>query len=535
MPADLILRNGRLFTADPARPHASSLAVSGDRIVAVGADGDVEGLEGPRSEIVDLGGRLVAPGFIDAHVHPASSGHDKLRLHFDEAFDQTTALEVITSYAAEHPELDWIVGAGWSQGWFDRGCPSRALLDRLIPDRPALIWNTDGHGAWANTVALAIAGIDHDTTDPVDGRIEREPDGSPQGTLHEGAIKLVERFAPPETADDLERGLIRGQEELLSLGVTGWQVAIVTPEIQAAYVRVAGDGRLKGRVVGALWWDRARGLKQVDELVERREMSAPGFRPTSVKLMLDGVAENFTASMIDPWLGPDGLPTDNRGVDFIDLGALREIVIRLDALGFQCHFHAIGDRAVRNALDGIEAARDANGPSDNRHHIAHIQVIHPDDIPRFARLGAVANAQALWACHDTYQDELTIPFLGPERSAWQYPFGSLLRSGARMGMGSDWGVSSANPLAQMAVAVNRTDGSAPPFYPSEALTVTQALSAFTVGSAHINHLDGDTGSLAVGKLADLVVLDHDPIDAGSLREARVELTMIGGRVVYEET
>jgi predicted amidohydrolase YtcJ len=368
------------------------------------------------------------------------------------------------------------------------------------------------------------------------GGSSETPSGGPQGTLHEGAVKLVEKFAPPDTADDCEKGLVRGQQELLSYGITGWQDAIVTPEIQEAYLSVCRRRPVdsEGEAVGALWWDRARGMEQIDELIERRAMGGDCFSPTSVKLMLDGVAENFTASMVDPWLGPDGAPTDNRGVDFIDPTELREIVTRLDALGFQCHFHTIGDRAVRNALDAVETARGVNGPNDNRHHLAHIQVVHPTDIPRFAMLEAVANAQPLWACHEVYQDELTIPFLGEARASWQYPFASLLSSGARMGMGSDWGVSTANVMEEVDMAVTRTSDDGRPFYPEECLTLEQSLTAFTSGSAYINHAEHDAGMLAVGMLADLVVLDRDPFESGPIRDAKVALTMIGGEVVYEE-
>lgn len=529
MRADLVIRGGRIFTADSAQPFVDAVAVVGDRIAAVGEA--VQTWEA--GAVVDLGGALATPGFIDAHVHPATSGLDKLRCHFDDADDAASALASIRSYASANPDLPWIIGAGWPQSWFRDGCPSKEILDRVVPDRPALLTNTDGHGAWANSRALEMAGIDSRTPDPPDGRIERLPDGSPQGTLHEGAIRLVERHAPKDTIDDLEAGLLRGQEELLGFGVTGWQDAIVDDRVQEAYLRLDGDGRLKGRVVGALWWQRDKGMEQIHDLVARRERAGVLFRPSSVKLMLDGVVENFTASMLDPYLDGGGSPTENRGIDFIDPEELGLIVSMLDDHDFQCHFHAIGDRAVRNALDAIETARDRNGPSDNRHHIAHIQVIHPDDIPRFAALDVVANAQPLWANNDAYQTELTKPFLGPERSGWQYLFASLLASGARMGMGSDWGVSTANVMDEIHVAVTRTwDEGEEPFGLEEALTPLQALTAFTAGSAYINHAETYSGSLAAGKLADLAVLDRDPLLEG-FRGTRVTTTIVGGQIVYE--
>jgi predicted amidohydrolase YtcJ len=284
-----------------------------------------------------------------------------------------------------------------------------------------------------------------------------------------------------------------------------------------------------------MWWDRDRGLEQVDELVERRSRAASGFAPRSVKLMLDGVAENFTAAMLDPYLGENGVPTSNSGIDFIDPSQLREIVTRLDANGFQCHFHAIGDRAVRSGLDAVQAALERNGPSANRHHIAHIQVVHPEDIPRFGALDVVANAQPLWACQDEYQTDLTIPFIGAERTSWEYPFGSLLRAGARLAMGSDWGVSTANVMEEIDVAVTRTGDSGEPLNPGEALDPMDALTAFTAGSAYVNHSEDHSGSITVGKLADFAILDRDPLRGGSFREARVVITIVGGQVVYESS
>lgn len=532
MKADLVLRGGRVFTARAEQLFESAVAARGDRIVALGSE--AEDLIGGETRVIDLGGALATPGFIDAHVHPASSGLDKLRCHFDGCSDAASAVRRVAEYADANPDLPWIVGAGWSQSWFPSGCPSREHLDSVIPDRPVLISNTDGHGAWVNTRALALAGIDANTDDPPDGRIERLPDGSPQGTLHEGAIGLVERLVPPDTVEDLVSGLLRGQQELLQYGVTGWQDAIVDDTVHEAYIQVAGDGRLTGRVVGAMWWNRDRGLEQIDDLVGRRQQSAPGFAPTSVKLMLDGVAENFTASMLEPYLGGDGASTDNRGIDFIDPEELGEIVTRLDAEGFQCHFHAIGDRAVRSALDAVEVARDRNGVSANRHHIAHIQVVHPEDIPRFAALDVIANAQPLWANNDGYQTELTQPFLGEVRSSWQYPFGSLLRSGSRLAMGSDWGVSTANVMEEIHVAVTRTwDSDEEPLGPEEALDPLEALTAFTAGSAHVNHDEESSGTIDVGKLANIVILDRDPLLDGSFRDTTVVATIAAGQVVYE--
>lgn len=528
--AELVVK-GTLFTSDPTRPFSSAVAVMGDRIAALGSD--ALDMITRRTQVVDAGDGLITPGFIDAHVHPATTGLDRLRCSFERCESAGDARAAVESYATEHPEEEWIRGAGWEMSWFERGCPSKEAADSVVRDRPMVLWNADGHGAWVNSKALEIAGVNRETPDPPDGRIERLPDGSPQGTLHEGAVDLVEQFAPEDTVSEVRAGLLRGQQELVRFGITGWQDAWVGKRTQQAYLELAGSGGLVGTVVGALWWDRHRGLEQVDELLHRRGLDGPGFRPTSVKLMLDGVAENFTASTLDPYLDADGSLSSNCGKDFIDPGDLGEIIAALDAHGFQCHFHALGDRAVRNALDAIEFALKRNGPSGNRHHLAHIQFVHPDDIPRFASLDAIANAQALWACNDDAQLDLTKPFVSPERFGWQYPFGALLRAGARLGMGSDWGVTTANVMKQIDVAVTRTCSSTGPLGAEHALTPVEALSAFTAGSAYINGAENEAGMVRPGMRADLAIMDSNPLEDGSFENTRVVMTIIGGRAVFE--
>ncbi len=536
MPADLALINGPVFTAMKGRPFVESLAVGDGRILYAGADAGLRPHVGAETDIIDLRGRMASPGFQDAHIHPGSSGIDMGRCSLHNCEDAGEAIETIARYAAANPSHKWLRGSGWSQDWFPRGCPSKEILDAVVPDRPAYLPNRDGHSGWVNSTALARVGIDATTPDPADGRIERNPDGSPQGTLHEGARYLVTDHLPDDTYDDLRSGMMRAQRYLLTRGITAWQDAHVDAETQRVYLSLAESGELLAHVAGALWWDRHRGIDQIEDIIEMAHQAAPGYEPVGVKLMLDGVFENFTASLLEPYGDGQGGETGNQGMDFIDPGELLEIVSRLDGLGLSCHFHAIGDRAVRNALDAIARARKQNGLTENRHHIAHLQIVHPDDIPRFRRLGVSANCQTLWACDGGYQTDLTKPFLGPTRTLWQYPFGSLLRADAHLAMGSDWDVSTPDIFAQADVAVTRSDISAPnepPLNPSEALSLIDSLSGFTLGSAYVNHLDTETGSLEVGKLADLVVLDCNPFERERPAGTLVDLTMIGGRVVYE--
>lgn len=524
MAGRVVFVNGKVFVADAARSWARAVAVEGDRIVAVGNEADVAA-HTSTAEIVDLAGRLVTPGFTDAHVHPQHGGEKLLGCNLLDAEGREDALATIAAYAAAHPEEEWIKGGGWSQDWFPNACPPAEELDRVVADRPVLLGNRDGHGAWANTAALGAAGITADTPDPPDGRIERLADGSPQGTMHEGAALLVEKVMGPPTPDEVEAALLAGQTHLLAHGITGWMDAWIEEPLHRAYIAVAGRGELVGSVLGALWWDRAGGLDQVERIQEWRSEAVGSYRPAAVKLMLDGVVENFTGSMLDPYEQVGGT-----GIDMIDPAELKEAVVRLDALGVQCHFHAIGDAAVRHGLDAVEAARMANGWSDLRHSISHVQVVHPDDIPRFHRLGVVANIQPLWACEDGYQADLTRPYLGEMRSSWQYPFGSLVAAGATIAGGSDWSVSTCDVMDQVHVAVTRTpahDDTYPPMTPEQRIDPVTALAAFTAGSAWHNH-DADRGSVEVGKRADLVVLDRDPFLDGRFDAPEVSLVMTAG-------
>jgi predicted amidohydrolase YtcJ len=566
--AELVFTGGPVYTADAShrrmvrarsddgRP-ATAVAVSGGRIAAIGAAGDpdVADLTGPATDVVDLRGRALLPGFQDAHVHPAFAGVTMLGCNLIGAGTLAEALARIGAYGRQHRDRTWIAGSGWRMEWFPGGTPDRYTLDAVTQGRPAFLSNRDGHGAWASTRALELAGLDARTPDPPDGRIERERDGTPQGTLHEGAADLVGRLVPPLTVEDRLAGLLLAQQHLHARGVTAWQDAIVGEYLGSAdplpvYLAAAASGQLTARVQGALWWDRARGAEQLPDILARRERARglpwpdQRFRAETVKIMQDGVTENFTAGMIEPYLDPEGCHQHGSGLSHVDPAALPGTVTRLEAAGFQVHFHAIGDRAVREALDAIEAARAASAGLDHRrggrrHHIAHLQVVHPDDVPRFAALGVTANIQGLWAAHEPQLDELTLPFLGPARAQRQYVFGDLLRSGARLAAGSDWAVSSANPLRAVHVAVNRSlpgsaGAEAEPLLPAQRLDLAEALAAYTAGSAYVNHLDEETGTIERGKLADLVVLDTDPFahPAGEIASTGVAATYVQGEQVY---
>lgn len=531
---ELIFTGARVFLGDD-QTFAEAVAVTDGRISAVGG-AEVRDLAGPGTRIFDCAGGLLLPGFQDAHVHPVQGGMELLACDLSSATTEQETLDTVAEYARTHPDVPWILGGGWSMAAFPGGTPTAAALDAVVSDRPCFLPNRDHHSGWVNSVALELAGITRDTPDPTDGRIERDAEGNPTGTLHEGAMDLLGHHVPTPTTEDTLAGLLAAQQHLHSLGITAWQDAIVGTyanmnDPSQAYQQAEADGSLTARVVGALWWERERGTEQIEGLLERRDrLRGPQFNATSVKIMQDGVVETCTAAMLSPYCGRD---TD--GLSFIDPTALRDIVTRLDAEGFQVHIHAIGDRGIREALDALEAARIANGPNDNRHHIAHIEVIDPADLGRFQELDVVANMQALWAALEPQMVELVMPVLGEERSNLQYPFGELHRRATKLAAGSDWPVTSADPIAAIHTAVNRAHPGLeePAFLPDQKLDLATALKAYTAGSAYVNHLD-DTGTIEVGKLADLCVLDRDPfqLDPRDIHTCRVTATFVGGRQVY---
>jgi predicted amidohydrolase YtcJ len=537
--ADLCIVGAPVYTADPARPWADAVAVRAGRVAAVGPEREVAALRGPATRVLALDGGLVLPGFADAHVHTAAGGLELAQcdLHGVEPQEYAAA---VAGYAAGHPDAPWVIGGGWVMDAFGTAGPHLATLDAVVGDRPVLLESTDGHSAWVNSRAMELAGITRATPDPPRGRIERDAAGEPTGALHEAAMALVDDLAPQPDQAEWEAAIERGQAHLHRLGITAWQDAAVSPEMLAAYRALAERGRLTGRAVAALRWRAEAGQAQLADLVERRRSATVGrLRASAVKIFADGVFENRTAAMLTPYLDGDGRPGDDRGIAMLEREELARVVTALDGQGFDVHVHAIGDRAVRDTLDAFGAAAAANGRRDARHQIAHLQFVHPDDRPRFRRLGVVANAQPYWSCLDGYMRELTLPFLEPERAGWQYPWASLRRAGAVLAFGSDWTVSTADPLAEIEVAVRRVapdDRDGEPFLPAERVDLRTALDAFTIGSAYALRLEAETGSVTPGKLADLAILDRDPFDepSGPIGDARVLATLVEGEPVHAD-
>ncbi|MBK0419878.1 amidohydrolase [Leucobacter sp. CSA1] len=493
-------------------------------------------------EELDAAGRSVLPGFTDAHVHLVESGIELARCDLSGSRSRAHALELIAAYLERRPEAPWVVGRGWSLDHFADTNSMRDDLDRLTGARPAYLSNKDGHSAWVNSAALRLAGVDERSPDPEGGRIERDAAGRPSGLLHEAAMLLVADLIPPLDDDTRLEGLIAGQRHAFSLGVTGWQEAIVgdfvpTTDVEGCYRRALDTGVLRGQVTGNLWLPRKDPAGALPDLVARRDAFAgeERFRIGAVKVMYDGVCETLTGAVSIPYL--DGAAEPNRGITFFEPEVLAPIILQLDRLGFDVHAHVIGDRATDELLSMIEAALVDAPVRDRRHQLAHLQILNERLIGRMARAGVIANVQPFWAQADAQMTEMTLPFLDPSLHAHQYAFRSLERAGVPLAFGSDWPVTTPDPLEWIHVAVNRSHPSEPaaPFLPEEALSRDSALRAATSGAAHAARQDGLRGATRPGLLADLVLLDSDlgEVPDPELRSVRVDATIVRGETLFE--
>jgi hypothetical protein len=483
---------------------------------------------------------MVLPGFQDSHAHPLSGG---LELGECNLYDAKTPAEIegaIRAYAVAHPDLAWIRGNGWQLPVFPAANPSKDLLDRAVPDRPAYFISADGHSSWANSRALALGGVTRDTPDPPNGRIERDPrTREPSGTLREAAAALVESRLPPYTPAERVGAVRRALAEANRFGITSITDADAGPSYLEAYAALDRRGELTARVTAALQTDPRLPVEQMAtrlRALRARYRGGSRLSVNMVKLYADGVIESHTAALLEPYLGSAG----DRGSLIYQPEDLAARVAAFDRDGFQIHVHAIGDRAIRVTLDALAHARQANGEHDARPVIAHLEVIDPADIPRFRELRVVASFQAYWAQADDYIRNLTEPVLGPARSRWLYPIASVMRSGSVVVGGSDWTVSSLNPLDAIQVAITRQDvdsGDSAPWIPEERVDLPRMLAAYTLNAAYGVHAERETGSLEVGKLADLIVLDRNlfEIPVTEIHRARVLLTLLEGQAVWRDS
>jgi len=539
-PADRVFLNGAIYTVDTRRSRAVAVAVREGRIVQLGSNAEVRRLVGSGTEVTDLGGAMLLPGFHDSHIHiligvATQDDCDLLRLDSQAAVDaRLRQCQALPGYGPER----WVLGGGWSEWLWPDANPGKAQLDAFFPDRPVYLESSFGHAAWVNSRALALAGVTKATGNPPEGVIERDAAGEPGGTLRDAAMLLVKRGLPAATpAQDLE-SVRAGIDLAHSVGIT----AVIEPGLDARLiapvVSLADANELFLRVRASLSpinWQPGTFDDGVFAFLEGRDRwRRPGLDVDSVKVYMDGVIEYGTGALLEPYAkAGHGL-----GPRFYTQEQVDRYFTRFDAMGLAIHVHATGDAAIRRALDGFAAMREANGMSDNRHHIVHLQLINEADRPRFAELGVTATFQPLWAYPDPSALELDIPMLGEQRTFEMYPIGSMVKSGARVAGGSDYFVTDLNPLHAMEAAVTRQDpysNSGPVLGADERVDLDTMIAAYTINGAWLMGLEKEQGSIEVGKRADFVVLDRDLFagPASAINEAKVLLTVFDGRTVYD--
>ncbi len=535
--ADLILTGGAVYTMDAYRRWEESVAVADGKIIYVGSNVGVRDYQDGHTKIIDLKGKMVMPSFQDCHVHPITGGVERLQLDLSTFTTSAELLDAVKKYVKANSNQEWIVGGGWKLPVFPNANPSKRSLDKIESERPVYLESEDGHSCWVNSAALKIAGITRDSVDPPHGRIERDKKtGEPSGTLRENACELIGRHVPKPSLEKRLEALKTVQANFNKLGITAVQDACVSARELETYRQLDRQGALTLKVVACFFVDPLRGAEQVEDLVKlRSETASKNIRASSVKMFADGVIEAHTAAMLRPYMKSNG---QTGALNFSpDKFAL--LAQALDREGFQIHIHAIGDQAVRVALNSLEAASEANGRRDSRHEIAHLQVIDPADRARFRKLGIIANFQPFWSQGDQYMKKLTEPVLGSARAQLQYPIASVYKTGAMIVGGSDWPVTSVNPLDAIEVAMthrNPGDTKTPVWNPGERVELPAILTAYTINAAYANWRELETGSIETGKSADLIVLDKNlfSIPPPEIHTTKVLLTLLDGREVYRD-
>ena len=531
--ADIIIV-APVYTMNEKQPWAEAVVLQDDKIIFVGDRSKALSHSNNSTRMIKRPGGMVLPGFIDSHVHLLWGGIEMSECQLNGLLTREQILEAITEYVVAHPEDDWIRGYGWDLTAFPSASPRKEWLDEICPDRPVFLFSYDAHSAWVNSKALSLAGVNAETIDPENGRIERDPDTrEPSGVLREDAMELVESFLPPYGKDEIEDGLQIAIAKANSLGITTVFDAGTGPHDGLdIYTRSSTDQTVTMRISASQYANPNSWRDDLERLKKLRYENEFGFMNT-VKIFADGTIEGGSAALNDPYEG-----TSDRGMLIWDPDTLNEVVSEFESAGFQVHVHAIGDRGVRRTLDAFEHGRSVNGPGDRRHMISHVQLVHPDDVPRFEDLNVIASFQALWAYPDQYIKELTLPVLGPIRSNWNYPINSILSSGGTVVGGSDWTVSSLNPLHAIEVAVTRRElgnenGEA--LAPGEAVELQTMLHAYTKDAAFGVFLEDEIGSIEKGKLADVIILDRNLFELQShqIHGARVEMSIFNGQIVHD--
>lgn len=544
--ASLVVRGGSIYTSRKDGAVAEAIAVGGDRILAIGARATIDSYIGPHTRVVDLRGGMVLPGFIDTHTHFVWGSLSRTQVTLGDAESSDEVEKRLAAYARAHPSEAWILGGNWVYGTFPASGPTKALLDRVIPNRPVALDSFDGHSMWLNSKALALAGITKSTPDIIKngrvvGIIVRDPaTGEPTGVLKEVAQNLAIAVIPKPSREKLLALLQDGMRAANERGVTSIVNASGDLEEMDLYHRLHTRRELTLRTTTA--YSDINGRPHTLEAGElaafeeaRRRYRGDWVRAGIVKFFMDGVVEGHTAALLNPYANEP----NNRGKAHYPNDRYKRMLVELDRRGFAVMTHAIGDGAVREALDGYEAAIKANGPRDRRWRIEHIEVCDPNDVPRFGQLGVIASMQPYhWCCHDNRGDDAWARNLGRSRWAEGFQWRNIIDAGAMMVHGSDWPVVTIDPLIGIYSALTREDPSGKPkggWFPRQRLHLSEALSGYTRNAAYVAFMEDRVGTLEVGKKADLVALQHDlrKMPVSDILNTQIVVTVLDGKIVYD--
>jgi predicted amidohydrolase YtcJ len=538
--ANLVLKNGFVYTVDGQRTVAEAVAVKDGKFIFAGSNHQANRYIGKGTNVIDLNGRLVLPGFIDSHCHPAYGAAHEL---FDIMFTGLNSLDeyrqAIRDFAAAHRDAKFIKGRGWKNTLFGKNGPDKRIIDEIIPDIPVALDDEGGHATWVNSLTLRLAGITRETEAPRGGVIERDAaTGEPSGTLREGAAGLVSALFPDYTVEQLMEAIEAYQKMAARFGITTAHDATVDVEGNDfnAYRNLEREDRLNMRFRASLWVDQKKGLEQVAGLIaDRAKNSGLLFQANGAKIYIDGVIEGGTGYLLEPYAHIPGY----RGVPRWEAARLNEMCAALDREKFQVHVHAIGDAATEMILDAFAYAAQKNGRRDARNLVTHIQLVGPKDIRRFRELGVVAVPQPYWFMKDDYYYHIQVPYLGRKRADEEYPMESFFKTGVIVASASDYAVTiPCNPLRAIQIGMTRSvPGVSDPkeiLWPEERATLDQMIASFTVNGAYANFLENVTGTIEVGKMADLIVLDQNlfKIPVGEISAAKVIWTLFAGKPVF---
>jgi len=536
--ADTVVLHGKVYTVNSKQPWAEAVAIRGGKVVAVGGDAEILKLRGGGTKVIDAGGQLLLPGFVDCHIHFLDGSLSLGRVNLEGAKDAADIQQRLREYAGKHPGSDWILGRGWNYAMFGaEALPHKKYLDELFPDRPVFLEGYDGHTYWANSKALALAGITKSTADPENGAIVRDPaTGEATGALKESAQSLVAKVIPKPTRAEKLAALRAGIRWASEHGLTRVHSAGGDFEELDLYDELRRHGELNVRFYIAYFLDPPELRQQDRETIEatRKKYHDEWLDTNAVKFMVDGVVESHTAAMLEPY--SDDAST--KGKLFWDPDKYKSAVAQLDKRGFQLFTHAIGDYGIRTALDAYENAEEVNHTKDRRPRIEHIEAAAAADVPRFGKLGVIASMQPLHSYPDADTLDVWARNIGPERATRAWVWKSIANGGGKLAFGSDWPVVTLNPWEGVQTAVTRQTSEGKPesgFVPSQRLTVAEAVTGYTLGAAFAGRRENTEGSIESGKAADLIIVSQNifEIDAHRIDKTEVLTTIVGGRVVYQ--